>query len=58
MAFLTANNFLGHIFKNTDQKDICVYNVFKGESKAKHEEKFFVWVFLQKSKTHFFEGTK
>ena len=46
------------VFKNTDQKDICASFVFKAESKPKHEETFFVWVFLKKPKTRFFKGPK
>ena len=33
--------FFGGIFKNTEQNNICVFIVFKGESEPKHEEIFF-----------------
>ena len=60
MAFSTANSFfLKCVFKNTDQKDICVSIVIKAESRPKHEETNFVCVvFHQKSKTGFFRGPK
>ena len=58
MAFLTANSFFQCVFKNTDQKDICVSIVFTAESKPKHKEKKIVGVFLQKPKMHFFGGPK
>ena len=53
MAFLTVNNSLKCVFKNTDQKNICASIVFKAESKSKPEEHFFWGGFLQKTKTHF-----
>ena len=34
--------FLLCLFKNTDQKNICPSIVIKAESKAKHEEIFFL----------------
>ena len=57
-AFLTDNNFYLWVFKNTNQKNICVSIVFKAESKAKHEENSFLGGFLQKPKTYFFWGPK
>ena len=44
--------------KNTDQKNICAYIVFKAESKLKHWEKYFFGGFLEKPKMRFFEGPK
>ena len=38
MAFLAANSFFYHVFKNTDGKDICASIVFKAESKPTNEE--------------------
>ena len=58
MAFLTVNNFFLCVFKNTDQKNISVYIVFKAESKPKHKEKNFGGSFLQILKSHFFGGPK
>ena len=37
------------IFKNTDQKNICVTIVLKAESKPKHEETFLWGVFFSKT---------
>ena len=56
MAFLVVNNFFWCVFKNTEQNNNCVFIVFKAESEPKHEEKFFLGVFLQKPKTRFFGG--
>ena len=52
MAFLTANSFFQCVFKNTDQKDICVSIVFKAKSKPKHKEKIIFGGFYYK-KTQF-----
>ena len=57
MAFLTVNNFFLCIFKNTDQKNICVSIVLKGESKPKHKEKF-CGGFSLKTKNALFWGSK
>ena len=59
MAFLTANSFFHCVFKNTDQKDICVSIVFTAESKPKHKtrRKTFFGGFLQKPK-HAFSGVQ
>ena len=56
MAFLVVNNFFLCVFKNTEQNNICVFIVFKAESEPKHEEIFYLGVFLQKPKTPFFGG--
>ena len=58
MAFLTANSFFQCVFKNTDQKDICVSIVFTAESKPKHKEKKNCWGFPSKTKNAFFRGSK
>ena len=58
MAFLTANSFFLCVFKNTDKKDICVYIVFKAESKPKHEEKNLCVDFSSKTKNTLFGGSK
>ena len=40
-----------------EQNNNCVFVVFKDESEPKHEEKFFLCVFLfKKPKTRFFGG--
>ena len=44
------------VFKNTKQNNNCIFIVFKAESEPKHEDKFFLAVFLQKPKTCFFGG--
>ena len=48
--------FFWCVFKNTEQNNNCVFIVFKAESEPKHEENFFLGVFLQKPKTRFFGG--
>ena len=48
--------FFWCVFKNTKQNNNCVFIVFKAESEPKHEENFFLGVFLQKPKTCFFGG--
>ena len=44
--------------KNTDQKNICVSIVFKGESKPKHEGHFFGVFFSLKNQKRAFQGSK
>ena len=58
MAFLTINNFLLCVFKNTDKKNICASIVFKVESKPKHEENNFLVGFSSKTKNTLFRGSK
>ena len=58
MAFLTGNNFFLCVFKNTDQKNICVSIVFKAESKPKQEEQNFVGGFPSKTKNALFCWSK
>ena len=53
-----VNNFFLCVFKNTDQKDICVSIVFKAESKPKHKENFFWGGFSSKTKNALFRGPK
>ena len=57
-CLLWLKAFFQCVFKNTDQKDICVSIVLKAESKPKYKETFLLWVFHQKPKTRFFGGPK
>ena len=58
IAFLVVYNFFfGAFSKTPNPKNNCVFIVFnKAESEAKHEENFFLGVFLQKPKICFFGG--
>ena len=52
--FLMLITFFKSVFKNTDQKNICVSIVFKAESKLKHKEKMFFGGFPSKTKNTLF----
>ena len=56
--FWQAITFYLCVFKNTDQKNICVFIVFKAESKPKQEEKNFVGGFPLKTKNALFWWSK
>ena len=57
MAFLVDYNFFLCAFSKTpNQKNNCVFIVFKAESEPKHERKNCLGVVLQKPKTCFFGG--
>ena len=55
---MMVNNFFLCVFKNTNQKNICAFIVYKAESKPKHEDKFISGGFLKKLKMLFFSGPK
>ena len=56
--FWLSITFFLYVIKNTDQKNICAYIVFKAESKSKHREKIFLWGFSSKTKNALFRGSK
>ena len=57
MVFLRAHSFFQRVFKNTNQKDIYAFIVFKAESKLIHEDQF-LGVFSSKPKNMIFRGSK